>query len=115
MRTIPDPDFDSYCVTMEELSQRTYKSRVKQLCRIPYKSFATSKQQYDIIISQNLNKAAMINGMETASLIPFDTSATLAKQLSCLQDYEKLYVLCTCIFYIIDYNPDLLCLHCDLS
>lgn len=104
MRTIPDPDYINYAVSMEELINHTYKSRVKQTCRIPYKDFATTKETCNLIISQNLEKARIVLHQSDDSL-PTDTKTLLAAQLSFLQNHNLLYVLCTCIFYIVDYNP----------
>ena len=104
MKSIPDPDFMNYTISMEELVNRTYKTRVKQTCRIPYKNFATTKEACDLIISQNLEKAKMILRHPRNSL-PTDTRMLLAAQLSFLQSHSMLYILCTCIFYIVDYNP----------
>ena len=104
MKSIPDPDFMNYTVSMEELVSRTYKSRVKQACRIPYKNFAATKEACSQIISQNLEKAEMILRQSHNSL-PTDTRMLLAAQLSFLQHHSMFYVLCTCIFYIVDYNP----------
>lgn len=35
-----------------------------------------------------------------------DAQEILRTQLSLLSDLEKVYVLCTCCYYIAEYNPD---------
>ena len=107
MKSIPDPDFDQYTVSMEELIHRSYKSRVKKTCRIPYSNFASTKEECNLVISQNLEKAGFILH-QPANLLPINTKDLLSAQLSYLQQNSQLYVLCTCIFYIADYNPLLL-------
>jgi len=104
MKSIPDPDFLNYTVSMEELISRAYKSLVKQTCRIPYSKFAATKEACSQVISQNLQKAEMIL-RQSKNPHPTDTRMIWAAQLSLLQHHGLLYVLCTCIFYIVDYNP----------
>lgn len=104
MKSIPDPDYMNYTVSMEELISHTYKSRVKQTCRIPYKDFAATKETCNWVISQNLEKAKMLLH-QPENYLPIDTRKLLSAQLSLLQQRNLLYVLCTCIFYILDYNP----------
>ena len=92
MKSIPDPDYDSYTVSLDELKQKTFKTKVKQVCRIPYKNFAVSRSECNIIIAQNLLKAKDI--IKSADLVNSpDTIKILETQLSLL---EK-----TLIFYCI--------------
>lgn len=107
MKCIPDPDYAQYTVSLEELIHHKYKSRVKKTCRIPYRNFVTTKEKCNLVISQNIEKAELILHQPKNSL-PTDTRNLLSAQLSFLQQTNQLYVLCTCIFYIADYNPHLL-------
>ena len=107
MKRIPDPDYDSYVVSLDELKERTFKTRVKQVCRIPYKNFAVSRQECNTIIEQNLQKARNMIKSPDLDHSP-DTIHILEAQLLSLEKYRLFSVLCTCIFYITDYNPHFL-------
>lgn len=104
MKSIPDPEYNSYTVSLDELKQKSYKAKVKQICRIPYRNFAKTRSECNTIISQNLQKAHKIIN-QTGSSLSTDTADILAAQLSLLEGNRQLYVLCTCIFFIPDYNP----------
>ena len=106
MKSIPDPDYDSYQVTKEELKEGNFKKRTKQICRIPYKRFAVTKEECDIVILQNLQKAHNLTQTDEPLTQP-SMLDILQAQLQSFMEHEMLYVLCTCVFYIIDFNPSL--------
>lgn len=112
MKSIPDEDYNTYAVSMNELCEKTYKARVNRENRNhDYRKFAVDKEECDIVIRQNIDKAWLIteverivDGMET--LLP-DSVDILRKQLDKMEREQLLSVLCTCVFYIADYNPKL--------
>ncbi|MFT8351028.1 hypothetical protein [Clostridium saccharoperbutylacetonicum] len=116
LESIPD---DQYCdrkVFMTELKNKQYKSRVQKETRgNAYSKFANKKDEYTIVILQNLAKALfLINGqvveyneaLELSSLV--DLNIILQRQVQNLEKHKFVYVLCTCIFFIMDYNRKLL-------
>ena len=106
MKSIPDPDYKNYIVTMNELKDGTYKSRVNAENRNhDYTKFAVDKNESDIVISQNLEKARNI--VDSSEFVPV-TMDILKAQLYMIEQQEVLHILCTCAFYIPDYNPNLI-------
>lgn len=113
MKSIPDKNYYNYGVTLDELKCGTYKQRVNQENRNrDYKKFAVSREECNIVIQQNIEKAWYITTLdrhaaENTHLTP-DSLEILKKQLIFLAEGNSISVLCTCIFYISDYNPKLL-------
>ena len=111
MKSIPDPDYCSYQVSLNELRGGGYKARVNAETRNhDYSKFAIDKGECNIVIGQNLEKARRIMsveadriGMQTPDLI-----SVLKKQLAMLRELDAVDILCTCAFYIPDYNPRLI-------
>lgn len=117
MKRVPDPEFKSYFATISELESKTYKTRVNRENRNrDYSKFAISKEECDIIILQNIYKARSLSD----SCHPYDNkeialpnlSSVLDKQLCIMQTEKFVYVLCTCIFHIIEFNPKLVDINC---
>ena len=113
MKNIPDVDYNSYTVSMDELRLRTYKQRVNFESRNhDYSKFAINRSECNIVIHQNIDKAWGLTEIQRISggaefLLP-DSTEILQKQLLKIR-YEKVVsVLCTCVFYIVDYNPRLI-------
>lgn len=113
MKSIPDENYYSYTVSIDELKQKQYKSRVmKENRNHDYRKFGINKNECNTIIKQNIEKAWLISEAEKLvndiePIIP-EGSQILKTQLSKIKTENVLFVLCTCIFYIIDYNPKLL-------
>ena len=110
MHSIPDEAYDSYTASMQELRERRYKARVQAESRDhDYRKFAAQKSECSIVIRQNITKAQRLVSYEqnTGSVIP-EGSAVLDAELAILHDQDEISVLCTCAFYISDYNPNLL-------
>lgn len=108
MKNIPDEEYNSYTVSMAELVAKLYKSRVNRENRNhDYHKFAVDKQECDTVIRQNIEKALLITGNAepTTSDLP-DPVDVLTVQLDTIRDKQLLHVLCTCVFYIVDYNPN---------
>jgi len=112
MKSIPDPAFNTYTVSAVELVNKTYKSRVNSENRNRnYSKFATNRDECNTVIKQNIDKSWTVAEKEpdenSESMIP-DSMDILIKQIRRLKEQNELLVLCTCAFYIIDYNPELI-------
>lgn len=107
LMNIPDHAYCDRMVSMKELMQHTYKSRVNRENRNhDYSKFALTKEECSIVIQQNLEKGKrMIK--DTKDIVP-DLLEILNYQLHHMDAYDAMYVLCTCAYYIADYNPKLL-------
>ncbi len=113
MKTIPDYDYNTYFATKEELSGGNYKTRVNRENRNhDYRKFAVNKSECDIVIRQNIEKAFLMlnsyNGERNGSIAP-DGVDILKAQMKLYESTMCVFVLCTCVFYIVDYNPNLIC------
>lgn len=116
MKEIPDPDFNSYYSSLQELSQGKYKSRVNRENRNhDYRKFAVTKEECNIVIRQNITKARnMVRKMsndsqncENNNSLPMQADI-LTVQLENLNNKAQVAVLSTCPFFIPEYNPALL-------
>ena len=112
MKSIPDPNYNDYIVTLQELHEGSYKQRVNQENRNrDYKKFAATREECNIVIQQNIDKAWYIADLERMDgqihSLP-DFLNILNKQLDLLTQENLISVLCTCVFYISEYNPKLL-------
>jgi hypothetical protein len=110
MKSIPDENYDSYMFSLSELEGKTYRNIVGDVNKHhikQYNRYPTSRSDSDIIISQNICKAwRIVGGM--AQPKPPDLGRVLEKQIDSLNKSGNIYVLCTCAFYISDYNPALI-------
>jgi len=105
MKSIPDNEYDSRTASVSEL--RTYKTRVNAENRNhDYSKFAINKTECDIVINQNIHKGLMISNSEKDGSTP-DLFSILSQQLKMIEKNSVMHVLCTCVFYVIDYNPKL--------
>lgn len=113
MKSIPDEDYNSYMATMCELKSHEYKGRVAAENRNHnFGKFAVNKGECDTVIRQNIDKAWAISEAErlvndVQQFIP-DAADILSAQLDKLKTEDALFVLCTCAFYIPDFNPKLI-------
>lgn len=109
MKSIPDELYNTYKASFYELKQGTYKQRVNRENRNhDYTKFAINKEECDIVIKQNIKKAyKIINKDCTYKEIP-ENVEILNKQLEEMQINHSVFVLCTCVFYIAEYNPKLI-------
>lgn len=107
LKDIPDDEYYDREATMQELIAHKYKSRVNSENRNhDYGKFALTKEECSIVIQQNLEKGRKLIG-HTEDIMP-DLLEILNCQLSHLDVYNAVYVLCTCAYYIADYNSNLL-------
>ena len=107
MKSIPDIDFDSYTASLDELKNHQYKKRVnlENRDRI-YIKFIKNRNECSTVIRQNIDKAWRIIGKDSYKEFAPESQDILRSQLSALSDLEKVFVLCTCCYYIAEYNPD---------
>lgn len=120
MNCIPDENYPDRKACLTELQDKTYKTRVQQeTLGNDYRKFIKSKNDCSIVILQNLSKALfMVTGQTVKwddilkSVSSVGPCAVLEQQLQHLKTDGFLYVLCTCVFFILDYDPKLL-LHDD--
>ena len=105
MSSIPDPQYCERVVTLKELKLGKYKERVNNETKnSDYRKFTITKDDYDKVICANIEKAQKI----TCGKAYPKAEEILAVQLNKLKEESCIYVLCTCIFYIYDYNPALI-------
>ena len=109
MQDIPDPAYNTRVVHMSELTPKNlYKEKVRVECRNgDPRKFAVSKRECSTVIHQNIEKAHHITNRTSTTLVP-DSTDILEAQLANLKTERTIAVLCTCAFYIPDYNPRLL-------
>lgn len=109
MKSIPDKDYNEYVVSLRELSEGTYKQRVNQENRNhDYSKFAVTREECNTVIRQNIHKAWRISEIErlmdsSEKVLP-ESVEILRKQLLKIEVEKSVSVLCTCAFYIVDYN-----------
>lgn len=113
MKSIPDTDYPQYVVSKSELLAKTYKARVNRENRNrDYSKFAADKEECDIVIQQNIDKAWMIAkaGRPTETIVEYLPASVdiLQEQLRLWESDAAISVLCTCVFYIPDYNSRLI-------
>lgn len=109
MADIPDPDYNFYFATLDELLAGKYKARVNRENRNhDYRKFATDKAECNTVITQNLDKAwQLIRCTEHSNSLPSQMEILVA-QLSTILNEQKVAVLNTCSFFIPEYNPKLI-------
>ncbi|MCL2362990.1 MAG: hypothetical protein FWC73_14410 [Defluviitaleaceae bacterium] len=109
MRSIPDTEYNTYVVPMSELHPKNlYKQRVNNENRNrDYSKFAIDRHECTVVIQQNIDKAWILTRGIVESHIP-EGSDILEAQLKKLCCEDAIAVLCTCAFYIYEYNPRLL-------
>ena len=109
MVSIPDPNFDSYYVTLDELTAGEYKARVnRENQNHDYRKFATKKEECDIVIKQNIKKAWRLVRNDGGDNLPPTQIEILDAQLSHMRRDRRVAVLSTCAFFIPEYNPKLI-------
>jgi len=107
MKSIPDANYNSYKVTLQELKEGKYKERVNRENRNhDYTKFAVNRTECNTVIKQNIAKAQWLCSVGNDT--PINHSKVLQSQLDCIKEQQSLFVLCTCAFYVLDYNPNLL-------
>lgn len=112
MKSIPDPDYNTYTTSLTELNAKPktngYKARVdRENKAVGRASFTSDKNNMGIVIRQNINKARSIINTDNLTNMP-SSMDILESQLTKMKDEKLIAVLCTFIFYIVDFNPKLL-------
>ncbi len=113
---IPDSTYLDKFATLSELQAKKYKERVNRESKgRDYRKFIANHKECNLVIFQNLSKAWFLINNEHLEPIKFiseslqiDEIALLEIQLLHLKNRSIIYVLCTCVFYILDYNKNLL-------
>lgn len=107
MKSIPDECYIDYVVSLDELIKGTYKQRVnKENRNRNYLKFAVNREECNSVIRQNIEKAWYITKTDRIeSFILPDLMEVLKKQVLKVEREKVVSVLCTCAFYIADYNP----------
>jgi hypothetical protein len=110
MKSIPDINYNNYIVSLDELTEGTYKQRVNYENRNhDYSKFAVTREECNMVINQNMEKAWDISGMRRYTdkkehMLP-ESVDILRNQLQKIKIEKAISVLCTSAFYIVDYNP----------
>lgn len=111
MKTIPDAEYMTYFCNMDELHRGTYKQRVNRENRNhDYTKFAVNRFECSLVITQNIEKAKYITGWQgngDNGALPHGKDI-LQSQILQMQNNNRVFVLCTCVFFVYDYNPKLL-------
>lgn len=103
MKSIPDEKFNDRTALITEL--RKYKTRVNLENRNhDYSKFAVDKAECDIVIKQNIEKGFLVTEQTNGNNSP-DLNCILQKQIEKIKTDQSMFVLCTCTYYIVDYNP----------
>ena len=109
LKSLPDPEYHIRTVSLDELERKEYKTRVRDECLCNFRDFAESKEECNIVIRQNLEKALRIMGkIADGNLFLPPSLEILSVQDIKMKKDRILYVLCTCVFYIVDFNPKLI-------
>ena len=108
LKSIPDNEYNERVVDMHELLNHSYKTRVNHENRNhDYTKFAINRKECNIIIKQNLSKGTIVSKNKTDDSVA-NMLCILNVQLQELVERKRLYVLCTCVYYIADYNSKLI-------
>ena len=108
LKSIPDNEYNERVVDMHELLNHSYKTRVNHENRNhDYTKFAINRKECNIIIKQNLSKGKIVSKNKTDDSVA-NMLCILNVQLQELVETKRLYVLCTCVYYIADYNSKLI-------
>lgn len=114
MSQIPDEDYPEKMATLAELRARGYKGRVRRETKNhDYRKFVQTREDCSIVILQNLQKACFLSTGRTVNWKEalchsqeISHELILQKQCASLKDRSLVAVLCTCVFYIAEYNPE---------
>lgn len=108
MEEIPDSNYPDRTATLEELKKGEYKTRVnKENRNHDYTKFAVDREECNTVIKQNIDKGFLLTKEDKTMQLP-DLNKILLKQIDSLNTEQKIWVLCTCAYYIADYNPKLI-------
>jgi hypothetical protein len=112
MNGIPDMSYNTYKVHKDEISK--FKRNVHLMNQSHYNGLSLNREEFTIIIKQNLEKAWLIQGEDKIadivnSAVQLEQKYILDEQLAELSSENKLNVLCTCIFFLAEEYPRQLC------
>ena len=106
MKSIPDASYNERTASLSELKVSNkddgYKARVdKESCFRSKK--ALNRYECDEVLRQNIEKGWLISGGFSDTELP-NCCLILDKQLERLDKEQVIHVLCTCIYYAVEYN-----------
>ncbi len=108
MEEIPDINYLDRYADLDELKKGEYKTRVnKENRNHDYTKFAVDREECNIVIKQNIEKGFSITGEDADVRLP-NFNKILLKQVNSLENEKRVWVLCTCVYYIAEYNPNLI-------
>lgn len=108
MSSIPDMEYNLRYATIDELQAKKYKERVNVENRNhDYSKFAVDKPECNIVIRQNIDKGFLLCGVDDPKEPLPDSAEILSVQLDTIESEQRMAVLCTCAYYIVEYNPKL--------
>lgn len=105
-----DEAFVSRSVELDELREKHYKKIVDNRSALPQLE-ACTVSMFDQIIVQNVEKASKLVNIPFAKTNPAECYDSLSQiaimeaQAVLLSDDGMVSVLCTCIWFVIDYRP----------
>lgn len=108
LKSLPDANYDERFASMDELRRKAYKQRVQnEKYAKNYQLCASNRKTCNIVIHQNIEKALYLtHSLNNNS--PFNQSAILESELNWIASESKVPVLCTCCFFIPEYQPALI-------
>lgn len=108
LKSLPDANYDERFASMDELRHKAYKQRVQnEKYAKNYQLCASNRKTCNIVIHQNIEKALYLtHSLNNNS--PFNQSAILESELNWIASESKVPVLCTCCFFIPEYQPALI-------
>ena len=108
MQEISDSYYSDITSTLEELKKGEYKTRVNRENRNhDYNKFAVDREECNIVIRQNIEKGFLLTQDDSTMQLP-DLNKILLQQADSLNSEQKVWGLCTCAYYIADYNPKMI-------
>ncbi|MDR0424596.1 MAG: hypothetical protein LBH39_03950 [Clostridiales Family XIII bacterium] len=94
MASIPDPKFDSYYASLDELRAGGYKARVNRENRDhDYRKFAATKEECSVVIAQNMDKAWGLVGGGPGDGLPPAQIGIIEAQLDSIRSDRRVAVL----------------------
>lgn len=99
LKSLPDPDYYSRTVSVDDISSKKYKKTVRAETAIIKHKMNT--RVYSMIVMHNYNKAKILSKAET-DLINY--TEILNKQITMKNEYKEIFVLNTLALLPIDYN-----------
>jgi len=111
LTTLPyDDSYLDRSVDLDTLRNKAYKKTVDLRSAVPQLD-ECNVLTFNQILVQNIEKASKVTGNEYVASDPLRNYATLSQSLileaqaNLLTEYDIVSVLCTCLWFVIDYGP----------